>query len=381
MSPRHATPDRRTARRQAVVALAALVVATAGAPQAWGHPVTATAAVSACARVEGYRGSAQILDETRTAIHEVGETDQVPCGSWIAVGEGWVWIRDRLGHSLRLGGGSFVQLTEDPDEVVLFRGLMYGRASKTELRVITPNARARASEASLLVLFDPVTKRTQVVALDRTVELENRFEKSHRLTLNAGTLSELDFRLPRILPRRPRPVTPDSLEASLTALQVPEGVRRASLRLAKRQISKGIVKIARAATGPARSSPRRSPAGLVFDGDDHGSSRGGAGNGAGALRAHRAGSPSRRLDRHLVGGERDAVALLFPGRPKSTKPRFTKPRFRKSVARVPAVAPHGVAREGTGSRVDGGGGLSDPDVAEKAEKRRLIEELSRIQTE
>lgn len=365
-----------------VTLLAALALAGSGArvPGAFGHPVGAEGGAAVCATIRGHGGSAQILDENRTRIHEVGEIDQVPCGGWVSVDDGWVRLEDRLGHELRLGAASFAQLTEGPIEVILFRGQMYGRASRGALRVITPNARAIASGGSMLVLFDPRSETSQVVALAGAVEVENRFEKSHRTRVGPGTLSEVSFRHFRILPRSPRPVAPESLVAKLGELRVPMEARETALHATRLALARSAVKVARIGVASEDRSPQRSPAGLVFDqneraGDDEmggGKLASGASRGAAPSRLGR-GAPSRRLERQVVGGDHEGIPLLFPASPDRP-------------ARHPARAgahPHsrrrGIAFQASSPRVSSR--MPDPEAQETAEKRKLIEELSTIQTE
>lgn len=395
MSPRKTATDADWIRKAALVLGFALALALA--PSALGHPVTAEGGPEACATVEGFSGSAQILDETRTAIHEVGEIRQVPCEGWVSVDEGWVRLVDRNGHEIRLGEGTFVQLTAEADELVLFRGEVYGKASRGVLRVITPNLRARVSRGSLLVLFDPGSEESQVVALDRAVEVENRFVRSHRVRVMPGTLSELDFKLLRVLPRMPRPVEPGSLEAALSELNVAAEAREAALKLARIRIQQNKVKIARAGTAVGRG---RAPAGLVFDQDGAGARKEAAKQVSPGASSW-TGSSIQRLARQVVGGEPQGVRLLFPGSHAGARisgkgrgragPRIVA-GARRSRARSgsgnPAAGPAGIAvasdsggRHPALSRDEGDSSQPDADAEESAEKRRLIEELSTIQTE
>ncbi len=263
MSPRHTTPDVRLASRRWVSPVRTLSLALLlwVAPQ-WAHALPATLGTAtgvSCAVVREYGGDAQILDESRLDIAEVGEKTSVGCNGWVSVDQGWVTLRHRNGAVIHLGPGTFARMTDRPDAVTLFRGQAYfSPGDATELSVLTPNARARIRDGAMIVIFDAGTEKTQVVGVERRATVENRFEGAHRIAVQAGEVSDLDFQLTRVIPQVARPVAAESLKEKLALLHVDPRTAAEALRLAGLRLKNSRVRIAMG------QSHGRSPAGLEF---------------------------------------------------------------------------------------------------------------------
>lgn len=179
-----------------------------------------------CAVVDSFAGDAQILNESRTNVSEADKKAPIFCGGWVSVQSGWLVLQHRFGYRVHVGPGTFAQLQDDADAIVVYRGQVFAQAGggMGELRVVTPNARIRISRGSLVALFDPEEEKTQLTVVDGKASFENRFDttKKANVTVKSGYASMLDFKLLRIVPSVPKIAAGSSLKAKLKELHVPE---------------------------------------------------------------------------------------------------------------------------------------------------------------
>jgi hypothetical protein len=213
-----------------------------------------------CSVLEKFGGQVQVLDPARTQLIDATAETGIPCSGWVSIGRGWARIRHRDGYRFYAGSGTFIQIPEggsDPDapfdQVILFRGQLYGQAGEgsRELRVLTANARARIRRGTSVVIYNQEDQETQLVALEYSSTLENRFQDSRRIKVNAGEATSLDFRALRVVPTTPRAVAISSLRQKLADLHVGERDKKSAVRAAqKRQDRKFASVIATAAPEP-----------------------------------------------------------------------------------------------------------------------------------
>jgi hypothetical protein len=192
------------------------------------EPAAESSKVPACAVIEHFSGSFDVLDASRNHIYDSGESREIPCGGWVSVDQGWVLIHHRRGYQINLSSNTLVQLPEPSgrdgggDALVLFKGqaFVHSAGGMGELKMVTPNGRGRISQGEAVFVYDADAERTQLIALDGTSTLENRFVPSKRTALKPGQATMLDFTLLRVVPTVPRAVPAVALQEHLTELRV-----------------------------------------------------------------------------------------------------------------------------------------------------------------
>jgi hypothetical protein len=193
--------------------------------------------VTPCAVVDRFAGDAQVLDEARTRVVEADNRVPVYCGGWVSVENGWLTLKHRFGYQIHVGPHSFVQFLDDADAIAVFRGQIFAQASggMGELRVVTPNARMRVSRGSIVTLFDPEEEMSQLTVVDGKADFENRFDttKKANVAVKSGFASALDFKLMRVVPSIPKVVATSSLKAKLLELHVPLKESERALAIAR----------------------------------------------------------------------------------------------------------------------------------------------------
>ncbi|MDR3608698.1 MAG: hypothetical protein P4M08_15145 [Oligoflexia bacterium] len=192
-----------------------------------------------CAVLEKYSGATQIVDDSKLSIVELHQSAGIPCGSWISVESGWSEIRHENGFVLHLREGSYVQVARahgDQDSVVLYRGEIFGQANGGggELRILTPNSRIRLMRGSVVAHFDQEEQRTELIAVDGSASLENRFEASRQIQVKAGQFSALDFKILRVIPSVAKPIDMASLRLKLQDLHVPAEEKARAMAFARK---------------------------------------------------------------------------------------------------------------------------------------------------
>jgi hypothetical protein len=192
-----------------------------------------------CAVLEKYSGATQIVDDAHLSVIDLREKAAIPCGSWVSVESGWSEIRHQNGFLIHLRQGSYIQvskLSASDDPIVLFRGEIFAQAGggNGELRILTPNSRVRLSRGSVIASFAQDDQRTEMITVDGTATLENRFEESRRIQAKAGQVSSLDFKILRVIPALAKPISTASLQAKLRQLHVPPSERERAVALARK---------------------------------------------------------------------------------------------------------------------------------------------------
>jgi hypothetical protein len=210
-----------------VVAFFAAVAAHAYEPQ------TSESTGTPCAVLENFGGDVEVLDPSRTRVAGLSKNTGIPCGGWVSSGSGWAIIHHRDGHDLRIGPNTFLEIPESQpkenpalpssnDQVVLYRGEMFGSTTGGggQLRIVTANARVRMDQGTVLINFSPDEQDTQLVALDHTAMLENRFEPTKKVRIQAGESTDLNFKEMRVIPTYPKAVSIASLHEKLALFKV-----------------------------------------------------------------------------------------------------------------------------------------------------------------
>lgn len=184
-----------------------------------------------CAVLESFTGRIQILDASRSRVIEGIRGTGVSCGGWVAMENGWAEFRHRDGHRFRVANRTFVQFPEtnpdgkkDGDAAVLFRGEVLAETSggNGELRVSTANALARTRRGAMIVVFNSDSEETQLISLRNSASLENRFAGARKITAHAGEATQLNLRQLRVVPSTPRAIAVASLRPKLDAFRIEE---------------------------------------------------------------------------------------------------------------------------------------------------------------
>lgn len=302
-----------------------------------------------CAVIDSFSGELQILNATRTQVSDATKNFPVVCGSWISVGTGWVELTHRDGYKIHLGSQTFVEMPESNkdgkysgEQLVLYRGQAFGQAGSGsgELRFLTPNARARTKRGRMIVMFNGHEEETQLVTLEDVASLENRFETYRHVDVKAGETSNLNFKILRVIPTSPKAVAIATLKPKLVDLHITERESNQAIQTAHARGEKQVLQ----RSGSAGPVGQRAPAsrnymrhrGDKVDAD---------------LKAH--------LARKVVAGEASGEKILYPDR------FYGRPR-KVSVE----TEEMGTLRKG-----------QRRNSLEDAEKKRLIEELSKIRIE
>lgn len=354
--------------------IALLITASASLSAVTAHAsrVAAEGVPAACAVLDSFSGSVQVLDSSRSTVSEAEKNGGVPCGGWVSVGHGAAVLVHRDGYKFHLASGSFVQLLEPNadgkragDAVVVFKGQVFAESVRggAELRIITANGRARLPKGSALVIYSAAADETQIVAVEGKAFLENRFQPEARVAIAPGEASSMNFKQLRTVPAAPKAMALASLRAKLGEFQLPQRYRDVALGKAKERrertfASEIAVKEAQepqevAYADEADAQPVRAPASGSADLKVKDSPA------RGIYAARTDIDPvKRQLVRKLAGGEGVGEEILFPNHVRG-KPR----KFEVDVE-------------------DPGPGFDRAARAqEEKEKRRLIEELSQIKAE
>ena len=219
----------------AVVALLALVVdrgrqalASQAAPAAGISPVL-------CGTIDAVGGDVQVLDSGRSVLLTALSGSGLPCGAWISVGAGksWISIRHRDGVTLHASAGTFMALGP-VEQVILFRGNVFGRAEggTPELQVLTSNARSRIPMGMAVVIYNQGEEETQLVSLEGTARIENRFAPEGVMEVKEGEASSLNFKLLRTVPSAPRAVASADLREKLKSFPIDDRIHSLAVRAA-----------------------------------------------------------------------------------------------------------------------------------------------------
>ncbi len=197
-----------------------------------------------CGVLEAFTGDVQILDANRTHLITATSRANLPCGSWVSVNQGWAEIRHQNGPRIHLAKQSFVQLPDfrtDPlfkgDHIVLYRGEIYAEVGdgEEEFRIVSSIGRARLKNTKVILLLNQAHEETQLIALQNSATLENRFETNRKVKIQAGEETSLNFKLLRVIPALPSAISVSSLKPKLNELGVPENDRIEAIRAVLRR--------------------------------------------------------------------------------------------------------------------------------------------------
>jgi hypothetical protein len=338
---------------------------------------TAESAPVPCALVESFTGESYILDSTRTNLVTVAKKAGVPCGGWITVKSGEISIKHRDGHRIHLDAGAFAQLPESrldgvakaaTEQLVLFKGQAYVqvRGDAGPVNVLTANARVRVPRGEVIVIFSgEKADETQLISLNGTSTIENRFETHRKASVAQGEASSLNFKLLRVIPDTPRAVALAALRSRLSSLHVPAHEQELAINHARARQER--IFAADLVTTPA-SAPSTPADESALHPESGAATRKPASDYSApdpAAREAQAKKLRARMASRTVAGIPGADSLLYP----AVHAQAGHGRKKSSQVKVTVKS----AGAGQGQASEGG--------ADTAEKQRLIDELSRIREE
>lgn len=203
--------------------------------------------VPLCGVLDSFSGDVQVLDPSRERLISLSLKTALPCGSWVATNQGgWAQLRHETGPIVMMGPDTLVQLLQftpetsaalteklaDPtstqtsmnDHLTLYKGEVYAEVGggMGEFRIVSPTGRVRLDHARVIVAFTQEEDKTQLISIEDRASLENRFEPSRKISVRSGEITELDFKLMRVMPLLPQPVSSASLHPMLVELRVSE---------------------------------------------------------------------------------------------------------------------------------------------------------------
>jgi hypothetical protein len=276
-----------------------------------------------CGILENFFGDVQILDSTRTHLVDASHRAAISCGSWISVNQGWAQVRHQNGPHIHLGSQTFVQFTprkpgsqtelpQEEDHLILYRGQIFVQAGggEEEFRIISASGRTRVRRGKLILLFNYRENETQLTALENSASLENRFEPSRKVRVQAGEATELNFKLQRVIPTLPQAVAIASLKPKLANLRVGESEQfdaiRATLRRQSRKFASSLLEESSADAPHGVHKPLMINRKLASEGRKTSYLR------------HPTDKTDPKLKGHflqkMVGGEKEGEQVVFPGK-------------------------------------------------------------------
>jgi hypothetical protein len=226
-----------------------LIVNVSGAAEGHKHSVSP----KGCGVLWEIEGDARILDQTEKLLKDPKKLGSVPCKSWIATDQGWVKLKTFGRSVLHLGESSFIQLADD---IHLYKGQVYidSLDSKQDLSIVTPAAIVTLAKGNFIILASQEEEATQLIALNGFATIENRFETSRKIKVSEGETSFLDFSFPRVVPRTPSAVSLESVQPKFVDLRVPDEVKNVAIKYIKRRKNKNFVAPVEVAGTPANQS-------------------------------------------------------------------------------------------------------------------------------
>lgn len=201
------------------------------------EPTGTTSKPVLCGILERAAGQAQVLNPTRTMMLPVLPHTAIPCGAWVSIGSagGNLAIKTRNGYRIQFGAGTFAQVTDGMDQVVLFRGYLYAETEDdgNELTVLSPNARTRMGRGKVIVLYSQEKDETQTVCVSNKATLENRFvDHPRRVVAKQGEASSLSQKMLKTEPSVSKAVSVAALREKLSLLPLDESDRKEALYVA-----------------------------------------------------------------------------------------------------------------------------------------------------
>ncbi|MBI4925758.1 MAG: hypothetical protein HY843_07520, partial [Bdellovibrio sp.] len=117
----------------------------------------------------------------------------------------------RDGYKINLGQWSFIQFLSEKenDTVTLYRGMILSQVpnGSGHFSVITSNARAYFKRGTAIVLYSQKNEETELVTLENSATLENRFQSGRKILAKEGEITVLNFKAKRVVPSLPQAVT------------------------------------------------------------------------------------------------------------------------------------------------------------------------------
>ncbi len=311
------------------------------------EPQSAASKPVPCGILKEFEGDVQIFDSSRNELIDTDVNASIPCGAWVTVRSGWALATHRQGYVAKISDHTFVQFFDrEPkiftgeDQIVLYRGQIFVRVAQGSepLRIVTPNARVSVDRGVAVALYHPDEEESQLLALENTATLANRFEPQASQMIKAGEITSLNFKRLRITPSTPRAVTMASLKESLQSLPLDKHEKKLALQAVLTRSARKIPANLKDAAPTEDSQPERKL--------------------ASAIDPKTTPKPHRKSDwkiTKLAGGVPGAADILYPGlrRSKNLDPRY----------RIQDPSDEILAKE---------------HKAELAEKTRILEELGKL---
>jgi hypothetical protein len=304
-----------------------------------------------CAVVEKFGGDLQILDATRTRLEDPRRGAAIGCGGWISVARGWILLKHQGGAQIRLGAQTFARLKDGEDQLVLHRGEVHlsGGHGRGGLRAITPNARITLSRGQALVIYSAEEEESQLITLEGSAAITNRFATHKPVVVSSGEGSSLNFKLLRVVPSAPRAVAIAAVRKHLASLKLEGKGRDEAVASVQKRLDRKFASRHRVVKD-GEEVPRRAPA-----------------SAGGSYVRHKAKDANedfiRRTMARKVAGDEGSGELLAPRREPAGKLKGRAVVVDPGMDSSPSQEDERVALE------------------EAAEKQRLIEELSKIKEE
>lgn len=181
---------------------------------------------SECGVLREFSGDVRLMDSSMSHLSDTQNSASLPCGSWISVGVGWARIRHQNGAELRLGEQTFVQLkdSKELDQVLLYKGEVWAKFGDGvgELRMASAIGRARLTQGKAILISKSDEDETQLVVLEDSATLENRLKPGRKAVVHAGEASSLNFKLSRVIPSEPSALSVASVKPKLVELRLSE---------------------------------------------------------------------------------------------------------------------------------------------------------------
>ena len=182
-----------------------------------------------CGMLESFEGELQFFDSSRKHLLQQMPKMILPCNTWVSTHHGWAKIRHVKGPVISVGGSTLIKIASLPevdpqlgDHLILYKGQVYldVKTGSEEFRLVTPSARSRFTDAKAIMIYNSDKNQTQLITLEKSALIENRFQVMHRAKVQAGEASALDPNLLRVAPSIPRAISASSLSSKFTDLQL-----------------------------------------------------------------------------------------------------------------------------------------------------------------
>lgn len=310
--------------------------------------VTETEKKIPCAVMDGTTGEVQVLSPDKVASVDAKEKTAVECGGWVSVKAGSANLKHRQGFRIRLGSDTIVRIYDNirdrkltgEDHVVLLKGKAYVEVDKGgyEMSLSTANGRVRIPWGSFMALYSEWDDETQLLVFENHASLENRFEQSRTVSVQSGESSSLNLKAMRIVPTAPAAIKVAVLKERIEGLNLDRTAYDRVIESASRRAGRIVASDETKGRGLASVKPKGKS-----DYTRHRTTKKDA-------------DAQREFMKRMTGGMDVGSAMVFPEEPVQRRPGART----GGVVRVQQL---GVNR------------------AETLEKKRLIEELSKIKVE